>query len=594
MRSGWVFLMPALGGCLEAPPFDPGACRTGVYQGSDGFLRDEPGALRLPDGLTDELRRCARASEVVIEGDLVGEDLSPLENIAVVSRLEVIATRGLASIGGLAGLETIEGDLLIRDNADLLTLGLERLRRVDGGLAVAGNPRLSECEVWDLLARLETSPSSVVVGYNAVCPSRGEIAQGFVVEAGNRGTSNDEVELLALDVARASERLLFVRSGPEVDVRGLSGSLTRTATPGAARGTILMTDPAGALAWSAFAGGDWPGFEAEPAPRLRVTGDGAGGAVYVGWVSVAAQIGPHRVNGLADGRGFYFGTIAPDGTVSAPQPLTDRFERGEMPKYPVLLALRPGGGFALLFRSGDVFGLVPADPDGRVRASLFEPAPALSGPVEPTALTYVSPDRLIVTGLRVGEGPIFVGPENLDTPGPFGFAAAFDPQLSAEVLREAFGSEGSPEPSLCVAVDAEAARFLGRRVPEQLELRIRPFGGTPDRTLSLVAPGIAADRMAAPHCRADLGAVSFAGSAAPNEGWTWRLGQLSTNGGPSLRVHDTGRFSGAPAEVQVHALPGGGATLATDLRTDADLGPLGSIEGRRDAGVLILTRTPIP
>jgi hypothetical protein len=188
-----------------------------------------------------------------------------------------------------------------------------------------------------------------------------------------------------------------------------------------------------------------------------------------------------------------------------------------------------------------------------------------------------------------------VGRENLDEPRPFSFAAAFDATLSAVVVREVFGPEEAPEPSAFVAADASAARFLGPSAAGGLELRTRAFEGSASSAGEISSAGAEGVRVApgSGHARAEGDALTFTGARLSEGAWSWLWGQVSPSR-PRLRVFDAGRFTGAPGNVLTRALVGGGATLATDLRNDADLGPLGTVEGQSDAGVLVLTRTPVP
>ena len=532
-QLGLMLCLATVLGCLEHSPLDPGTCRTGELEASDGFLRSDR-ALRIANNDDDELLRCTMAQAVEVQGEF-REPLTVTRNFERVGALTVGPTQGLDALDGFRSLQVIEGDFVLADNENLAALELTALRRVDGALVVEGNSNLGVCETERLLAQLERPPS--IVALNGVPPCRdpqlqtGGNAISVITIAG-------AAEVVQVEV-QANRRLLYalVRKEAARDVSvSVNGRAARSVTVDAPA-VLLAISEDGAVPWAIGLEGEWPRVDSiDRRPRFRVAAREDDGLVYLGWIEERATVGPHTVTpqGRTDQRGMYIGTISADGQVTLPTALSDRFEdRGPVPKWPVAMSVAgPTIAFTLTGRAAldeAFWGVASWSAAGTSNCAeavgcVLSTDRAFAGPVQVFGLQPRGPNLFVLAARRVGSDPVeLVGWSATPPAGAYGFVGTAG--VGARPI--VFDATSALGPT-CVAGERTQVMFIGAQADDVFVRTDDPNGGSPIEHVFTAGAG-AATRLL-PTAR-DPNAV---GCAIESDGLL--MAGLVGTGAPSVRL----------------------------------------------------------
>ena len=631
-------------GCLEYSPYEASVCRSGTYEDTSGDFvvddNDEGAALRLPGESQPALEGCTRVETLIVEGFADSGALSRLANVTQIGAVRVGPTTGLDRFDGLGQVEQIAGDFTIFDNQNLASLTeLTDLAEIGGGLLLEDNPMLTFCEAEALLGRLDRLPNAVSVGGLMPCDdpvSTVDLGASFVAPTDTVFIAG-ATDILDLDFADptadlAAESLFVVHATSGRDIALGDRDLTLIDAPPDA--LITADEPARGVAlavslpreaptvqpeWTAFIGGfDWPTSDADDEVQLRFAAHLAdrGRAVFVGWISSEAQIGPWQLDcgGFEPVNALFVGTISSTGAVQRPCAIGQaNADNGACAAGTVARAttstvvpactladarLSPRAVPRLIQANGDdevwvvleepeseFFNLLRIDINGEVLLDL----PIAVGPVRFDGIRRTEGGDVVLTGRRDGQGIVEVGGQPVRQVGGFAFTlrVPVDGDLDATVVALDGGFSGQTVAPACAAIgDDGASWFLGAEFVESTAVarveRVLPDGMFAD---PVVLPnvdgapllGLPAEPQLACGILSDGRLVASSldafqrGLASAARGW--RLGAIDIGAEqPLIRSTTVGRIEGVTRDLDARLADDGRALLFGPVPAVLNLG----------------------
>ena len=164
--------------CLsEDHGLPPGACEGNFDVAAPADIEDISQCISITGDLNIYCETCADLDGLEaltsVGGRLLiyGPALVNIDGLAnlteVQSSLDITGNLALESVDGLSSLTTVEQNLTIMQNSSLTDLdGLGALITVGWDLFVGGNPDLPDCQVCELLSRLNEEPTNIDVTAN--------------------------------------------------------------------------------------------------------------------------------------------------------------------------------------------------------------------------------------------------------------------------------------------------------------------------------------------------------------------------------------------------------------------------------------------